>query len=216
MSNDETFKSIRKEYERGTLDESSVLCDPVAQFRKWFEDSMQGSEVEPNACALATVGAEGKPSVRMVLLKSLDERGFTFFTNYESRKGRDLAGNSSAALLFYWASLERQVRIEGQIEIVSAAESDSYFASRPRTAQLGAIVSRQSETVESRAVLDQAYEKAARAAAEKPPVRPSNWGGYRLVPSYYEFWQGRESRLHDRIRYTRTNELTWSIARLWP
>jgi pyridoxamine 5'-phosphate oxidase len=216
MSNNDTFASTRKEYERGTLDERSANRDPIVQFRSWFEDATKSSEVEPNACALATVGQHSAPSLRMVLLKSLDERGFVFFTNYESRKGRELARNSVAAILFYWASLERQVRVEGEIEIVSAAESDAYFASRPRNAQLGALISKQSEVVSSRKALDESYAEAAQAAGESPLVRPSNWGGYRLIPSYFEFWQGRESRLHDRVRYSKGDGHEWAITRLWP
>ena len=170
----------------------------------------------PNACAIATVGKDLRPSVRMVLLKSLEEQGFVFFTNYESQKGRQIAQNSFGSMLFYWASLERQVRIEGRFEMVSAAESDSYFAVRPRTAQLRAAVSRQSEVVSSRAELEGAYAEAERRSGGAPIVRPAHWGGYRLLPESFEFWQGRESRLHDRIRYSQLRGGLWRIERLWP
>ncbi len=217
MTSDEKLKGFRKEYERGELDEGSVSASPIAQFREWFEAaSQQPGESEPNACAVATVGADLRPSVRMVLLKSLEERGFVFFTNYESLKGRQISHNSFGSMLFYWASLERQVRIEGSFEVVSAAESDSYFSSRPRSAQLGAAVSRQSEVVPSRAEMERAYAEAEQLSGGAPIARPAHWGGYRLLPERVEFWQGRESRLHDRLRYVRLEGGAWRIERLWP
>jgi len=216
MSTDDTFRSVRKEYERGSLDESSVDADPLAQFQVWLAEALKAPEVEPNACALATVSQDGKPSLRMVLLKSLDDRGFSFFSNYHSRKGRELAQNAAAAILFYWGSLERQVRIEGTVERLSAAESDAYFASRPRNAQLGAIVSPQSEVAASRQAIEERYAQLAASVGDSALLRPTHWGGYRIIPESMEFWQGRESRLHDRIRYERDAGLGWKIGRLWP
>ena len=216
MSTDERFRAVRKEYERDSLHEGSVEANPLVQFRAWLEEALKAPEVEPNACALATVGPDGKPSLRMVLLKSLDDRGFSFFTNYLSRKGRELALTSSAAMLFYWGSLERQVRIEGAVEQLSAAQSDAYFSSRPRNAQLGAIVSPQSEVANSRLDIDERHSALVASTGNSALSRPAHWGGYCLRPEYIEFWQGRKSRLHDRIRYVRDAGSQWKIERLWP
>lgn len=215
MTSDDVFRDVRKEYEQGALDESTVGACPFGQFKSWFEAAVQSGYVEPNACALGTVGADRQPSVRMILLKSYDTRGFVFFTNYHSRKGSQLEANSLASLLFYWPHMERQIRIEGRCEKVSDAETDSYFYARPKGAQLGAAVSQQSRVVESRMVIDEAYKKLAQDVGEGTVQRPPYWGGYRLVPHEFEFWQGRESRLHDRIRYLFRGN-SWEVARLWP
>lgn len=215
MSSDDIFKGVRKEYERGALDESSSSSDPFAQFTTWFDDALRSGQEEPNACALATSGSDGQPSVRMVLLKSFKEGGFTFFTNYLSRKGQQLASNPKASLLFYWPSLERQVRIEGICEKIPAADTDAYFYSRPKGSQLGAAISLQSQVVASREAIDEAYRKLESDIGDGRVRRPEGWGGYRLVPTTFEFWQGRESRLHDRLRYEKDVSF-WKISRLWP
>ena len=204
----------RREYTRETLDESAAARNPFDQFRSWFDAALASELREPTAMALATVGEDARPSARMVLLKGYDEGGFVFYTNYESRKGRELARNPRASLLFYWAELERQIRIEGTIGIACAAESDEYYATRPLGARIGAWASPQSDVLENRAWLERRWDQLARHHGEDPP-RPPHWGGYRVVPDYFEFWQGRQSRLHDRIAYTRT-ESRWEIARLAP
>jgi pyridoxamine 5'-phosphate oxidase len=211
---------LRTEYMRATLDESSVATDPIRQFEQWFADAVNAQVPEPNAMTLATAGPGGDPSARIVLLKGADERGFTFFTNYDSRKGRELATRPRAALLFFWPELERQIRIEGGTTKVDAAESAAYFASRPRSSQLGAWASPQSEPIAGRSVLEGRFAGFAdRYRDESRPVpRPPHWGGYRLVPESIEFWQGRPSRLHDRIRYRRApgEPRAWIVDRLAP
>ena len=212
---DEQIKALRKEYKSGTLDQGIVDSSPYLQFQAWFEAAKLSESSEANACALATVGVDLKPSVRMVLLKGLDERGFVFFTNYESKKGVQLAQNSQAALLFYWPSLERQVRIEGTVERINEQDSDAYFQTRPRNAQLSAAVSQQSRVADSRAQIEGAYTDLERATAGAILERPTQWGGYRTLPATFEFWQGREGRLHDRILYSLSAGI-WRIDRLWP
>jgi pyridoxamine 5'-phosphate oxidase len=191
---------LRKSYEQGELDEAAAATRPLQQFEQWLEHALAAGVPEPNAMTLATVGADGRPSTRIVLIKGCDERGIVWYTNYESRKGRELAGNPYAALQFHWVELERVVRIEGRVEKVDAAESDAYYASRPLDSRLGAWASPQSRVIASRAVL---VKDAALAAVEHGlnPPRPPHWGGYRLVPDRWEFWQGRKSRLHDRLVY---------------
>jgi len=206
---------LRREYRQGALDETHVEADPLKQFHHWLRQALTAEITEPYAMTLATVDANGQPSARIVLLRHADERGFSFFTNYQSRKGRELAHQPRAALVFYWPELERQVRIEGVVEPVTAAESDAYFAARPRGSQLSAVASAQSEVIPNRAVLEERVAELDRRYANQPVPRPAHWGGYRLVPQMMEFWQGRENRLHDRLRFRRT-EQGWIRERLAP
>lgn len=212
---DKRLADLRKSYERAELDERSADPDPLRLFRRWLDEALAAQLPEPNAMTLATVGADGRPSTRVVLIKGCDERGIVWFTNYHSRKGRELAVHPYAALQFHWVELERVVRIEGRVEKVAEAESDEYFRSRPLDSRIGAWASPQSEVIESRAVL---MANAARYAAQFAlnPPRPPHWGGYRLVPDCWEFWQGRKSRLHDRLRYRLDERGQWVRERLAP
>jgi pyridoxamine 5'-phosphate oxidase len=206
--------SLRKSYERDQLDETASAADPLRQFQHWFDQALSAQIPEANAMTLATVGADGRPSTRVVLIKSVDEQGVVWYTNYHSRKGRDLAHLPYAALQFHWVELERVVRIEGAVEKTTAQESDAYFATRPLDSRLGAWASPQSEVIASRAVLVANAAMAAARHALQPP-RPPHWGGYRLRPERWEFWQGRKSRLHDRLRY-RLQDGAWVRERLAP
>ncbi|MEJ2519757.1 MAG: pyridoxamine 5'-phosphate oxidase [Desulfuromonadales bacterium] len=190
--------------------------DPFTQFARWYQEAEQAGIALANAMCLATATAQGQPSARMVLLKDFDARGFVFYTNDQSRKGRELEENPCASLVFYWLPLSRQVRIEGAVEHVTAEESDAYFASRPRSFQLGAHASRQSQVIEDREILDVAFEKASRTFSGQDVSRPAHWGGYRVVPEAIEFWQEGENRLHDRLRYRRNDSQAWEIDRLAP
>jgi len=206
--------NLRKSYERAELDESASAEDPLVQFRLWLDQAFEAKLPEPNAMTLATVGADGRPSTRVVLIKGCDARGIVWFTNYESRKGRELALHPVAALQFHWVELERVVRIEGRVDKVGAEESDTYYASRPLDSRIGAWASPQSRVVESRAVLVANAAKFGARYLLNPP-RPPHWGGYRLQPDTWEFWQGRRSRLHDRLRY-RLDGTRWVRERLAP
>jgi len=206
----------RREYSRGTLEEAQIAKSPFDQFEAWFAEAQQIEEGEVNAMSLATSNASGQPSVRMVLLKDIVPDGFIFFTSYASRKGSEIASNAKVALLFYWPRLERQVRIEGLCSTVDEALSDRYFQSRPRNAQLGATVSIQSKEILTRAELEKAYSEAERSYDGQTIPRPKHWGGYIVRPNRFEFWQGRESRLHDRIQYQIDNGKEWRITRLSP
>ena len=214
MSNN--FNSHRKEYTRGMLSEEQVHPCPWTQFRNWFDEASRVVVGEPNACALGTVSPDGEPSVRYVLLKGMIDGGFIFFSHYDSRKGNELSKNNKAALTFYWPELERQVRLEGPIVKVSKEQSDEYFASRPRSAQLGATVSKQSRILSGRQELDRAITDAMAKMGDRPIPRPEHWGGYSLQPVRYEFWQGREDRLHDRLQYILNADGAWTLERLWP
>lgn len=207
---------LRRDYGHGTFDESDVLPDPIAQFVKWFGEAEAAEIPEINAMTLATADASGAPSARVVLLKEINARGFSFFTNYTSRKGRDLDANPRASLCFYWQALERQVRIEGAAERTSRAESEAYFRTRPVSAQIGAWVSHQSQPIASRAELERREAELTAKFADAPVPLPDFWGGYRVVPHAIEFWQGRPSRLHDRLLYTRGSDGAWRIQRLSP
>lgn len=218
-----SIADLRKSYERAELSEDASHANPLEQFKQWLEEAIASDVTEPNAMTLATVSSNLRPSTRLVLIKGYDERGITWFTNYESRKAQDLAGNPFAALQFHWLALERVVRIEGFVERVSAQESDAYFHSRPLDSRLGAWASPQSQVISGRSVLVANAAKYGARFLLSPP-RPPHWGGYRLKPDTWEFWQGRKSRLHDRLRYrqdspadsTLTGEKIWIRERLAP
>ncbi len=210
-----SIADIRTEYSSATLDESQVDADPIVQFTKWFDEAVKAEALEPNAMCLATATPDAYPSARIVLLKGVDARGFVFFTDYRSRKGRELADNPAASLCFFWGELERQVRVAGAVQRVSRAESAAYFHSRPVTSQIGAWTSHQSSVLGSRAALEAVLaDNAARFDGMEVPL-PEHWGGYRVVPEEIEFWQGRRSRLHDRISFRKT-AAAWVRTRLSP
>ncbi len=207
---------LRKTYSSSQLGIDDTDRDPIIQFKKWFDEALQAEITEPNAMHLATVSATGKPAGRIVLLKGIEAQGFTFYTNYDSRKGKELIQNPDAALTFFWPELERQVRIEGKTFKVDEETSTQYFHTRPRGSQIGAWVSPQSTVIESRAVLDKREQDFIRKFENQEIPKPPNWGGFRLQPVAIEFWQGRPSRLHDRIYYSLNNSGAWTISRLAP
>ena len=209
--------NLRREYDHGALNEEDVALDPFDQFARWFQDALDALGAEANAMALATASPDGLPSARMVLLKGFDRQGFTFYTNYESEKGRNLLENPRAALLFYWVKHHRQVRVSGSVARLSAEESAAYFHSRPRGSQIGAIASHQSQVLPNRQTLEQHVAELERQYPEGEEIPlPDYWGGFRLVPESFEFWQGRLNRLHDRLRYQPTDDGFWHIERLSP
>ena len=210
-----SLADLRKSYERAALSEDASHADPLAQFAQWLDEAIRAQVPEPNAMTLATVGSDLRPSTRVVLIKGYDARGIVWYTNYESRKGLELAGNPYAALQFHWVELERVVRIEGLVKKVEPELSDAYFQSRPLDSRIGAWASPQSQVITGRAVL---LANAARYSAQflLQPPRPAHWGGYRLLPDSWQFWQGRKSRLHDRLRYTALGPDTWKRERLAP
>ncbi len=210
-----SISDLRRDYRQQALLETEVNANPILQFQSWFEQAVQAELPEPNAMTLGTVSADHQPSARMVLLKGFDQQGFVFYTNYLSRKGQDLAQRPWAALVFWWAELERQVRIEGKVMKVSDSETEAYFESRPRSSQLGAWASDQSQVISDRNILDQRLQELEQKYQNQPIPRPPHWGGYRVTPHLIEFWQGRTSRLHDRLCYRYTDE-TWTLERLSP
>ena len=215
MNTTKTVSMLRREYNLNKLTEETVHNDPVKQFERWFKQVLKLKEPESNAMVLATADKRAKPSARIVLMKGIDKRGILFFTNYESRKGKELLHNSRASLLFFWARLERQVRIEGKVKKISKSESQKYFNSRPIESRIAAWASNQSKKISGRDYIEERYfEFKEKFSGKKIPI-PDNWGGYILVPDYFEFWQGRESRLHDRISYKKTKGI-WNISRLAP
>lgn len=211
-----SFAAMREEYETNGLSEHELAGDPIAQFQLWFDQAAEAGLPQPNAMSLATASADGRPSVRMILLKGIDAHGFTWYTNYESRKAEELDANPWGALLFFWEAFHRQVRVEGRVERIPAEESDEYFASRPFGSQIGALASPQGQVIAGRAALDARVEQLAAEYAGRSVPRPAHWGGYRLRPISFEFWQGRVNRLHDRLRYRQDDTGGWLVERLAP
>ena len=207
---------LRKEYTRAGLSEADAAPDPFKQFQKWFIEALEAELAEPTAMTIATSTKEGRPSARIVLLKKFDKKGFVFFSNYESRKGKELSMNPFAALVFHWPVLERQIRIAGKVSKISKKESEAYFHTRPEGSQIAALASDQSRVIQNRIILEKQVKALSRRYLGKRIPLPRNWGGYRVVPSEIEFWQGRPSRLHDRLRYLKKNNGEWKIERLQP
>lgn len=214
MQKANNLKNMRLNYEQGQLLESNLEMNPFELFRKWFDQAVEAKVIEPNAMTIATATKDGIPSARVVLLKGFDETGFVFYTNYHSRKGKELNDNPFAAILFWWREFERQIRIEGKIKKISRKESEEYFNQRPLKSRYGTLASEQSEIIENREVLEKRFIDLEKQYGANPPT-PENWGGYKLIPAKFEFWQGRTSRLHDRICYHKENN-NWKIFRLQP
>ena len=217
MNEELPLEEIRQSYDKSKLEESDLLSDPIAMVRQWFDEAIESPDVlEPNTFTLATVDKDGQPSARILLIKGIEAEGFIFYTNYRSRKGKELSANPKAAILFFWQGLERQIRIEGKITRLDSAQSKEYFQSRPRGSQIGAWASPQSEVIPDRSILeDRKVEIEGIYQDRKVLPKPSNWGGYILTPKYFEFWQGRENRLHDRLTYSKDGD-NWDIKRLAP
>lgn len=216
MSQDINIKDLRQNYETRTLEEDNVNKDPFKQFQLWMDEALAADFVEPNAMNVATVNKDGDISSRMVLLKGFDEKGFVFFTNYQSNKANDLASINKAALNVWWDKLHRQVRINGLVEKVSREETVKYFHSRPRGSQIGAVASQQSRVIKNHVMLEEEYKKIESQFEGQEIPCPEHWGGYRVIPEQFEFWQGRPNRLHDRLRYAKTDSDEWKIERLSP
>lgn len=211
-----SIADIRKEYQKASLDEREAPSNPIALFDSWFHDALRAEALEPNAMCLSTAGDGKHPEARIVLLKGINEGGFEFFTNYHSRKGQALMANPYCSLTFFWPELERQVRINGECTKLTSEESDIYFASRPRGSQIGAWVSQQSEKLQNREQLEKQLQETEASFENSAIMRPPHWGGFRVIPSQIEFWQGRPNRLHDRLLYERVTETAWDLARLSP
>ncbi len=211
-----TLENLRKDYRAEKLSETDVKSNPIEQFDHWFDEALKSGIYEPNAMTLATASTDGKPAARIVLLKGFNQDGFVFYTNYLSRKGKELAKNPVVALVFFWPELERQVRIEGTIEKVSKETSEKYFQSRPKESQIGALASPQSQVIEDRNLLEKNWKELEKKYADQEIPKPSFWGGYLVKPQVIEFWQGRSSRLHDRIVYRKADKNNWKIVRLAP
>jgi len=210
-----TLADLRKDYTLHGLHEAEMAADPFHQFEQWFQTVHDSTEDEVNAMTLATVGSDGQPRARVVLLKEVDDQGFIFFTNYESQKAQDLAHNPKASVLFFWPAVERQIRIEGVVEKIDSVRSEAYFKTRPKGSRLGALSSRQSSVIGSRDELEQTFEQVQEQFRDEEIPMPEFWGGYRLIPHQFEFWQGRTNRLHDRLRYRRQGQ-AWILDRLSP
>ncbi len=214
--NRDIIQNLRKDYSAASLSENDVVKNPINQFENWLKQALEAEVNEPNAMTLATATTDGRPSARIVLLKDVGQDGFVFYTNYLSRKGKELAKNPLATLLFFWPEMERQVRIEGTVEKLSREVSERYFNSRPKASQIGAVISPQSQEIENRLVFEKKWEELEALYADKPVPKPAHWGGYIVKPRLIEFWQGRRSRLHDRILFKKADKANWKIVRLAP